>query len=55
MGTMTIWISSELKARMDNHKEIDWSKVACDAFEAAILREERKQSIREKKSLSDSR
>ena len=45
MGTFTVRVPAELKGRMNKHGKIDWSKVACSAFETVLIREERKQAI----------
>lgn len=37
MANVTVSVDNDLKARMDDHPEINWSQVARDAFEEKLV------------------
>lgn len=37
MANVTVSVDDDLKARMDDHPEINWSQVARDAFEEKLV------------------
>lgn len=37
MANVTVSVDDDLKARMDDHTEINWSQVARDAFEEKLV------------------
>ncbi len=45
MGSVTVRVSDELKEQMNRYSDVNWSEVARNAFEEAIVREERKKAI----------
>ena len=45
MGSVTVRVSDELKEQMNRYSYVNWSEVARNAFEEAIMCEERKKAI----------
>jgi predicted transcriptional regulator len=50
---ITITVDKELKKKMEEMKQVNWSKVARKAFEEEIKREKRKQTTREIKAIRE--
>jgi hypothetical protein len=50
---ITITVDKELKKKMEEMKQVNWSKVAREAFEEEIKREKRKQTMREIKAIRE--
>ena len=52
-SNITITVDRELKKRMEELKQVNWSKVARDAFEEEIRRETRRQITNDIKAIRE--